>query len=198
MRWLLLKDLQILRRSPLLVAMLVVSPIVIAALVGFALTSGPSKPRVAFLNEIPPSANTVSLGGENVDVTKEAKPLFDSIDVVRVKTREEAVKKVRDGDVLAALVIPSDVTAKLQAAASGSFEPATLHVYYNADDPAKQAFVDNTIKARLQEANAALSKKLTQVAVDYLGLITHGGQFTLLGQTFPVLGLQRTAAILQT
>jgi ABC-2 type transport system permease protein len=196
-RWLLLKDLQILRRSPLLVAMLVLYPIVIAALVGFALTSGPSKPRVAFLNEIPPSANTVSLGGENVDVTKEAKPLFDSIDVVRVKTREEAVKKVRDGDVLAALVIPSDVTAKLQAAASGSFEPATLQVYYNADDPAKQAFVDNTIKARLQDANAALSKKLTQVAVNYLGLITHGGQFSILGQTFSVLGLQKTAAILQ-
>jgi ABC-2 type transport system permease protein len=196
-RWLLLKDLQILRRSPLLVAMLVLYPIVIAALVGFALTSGPSKPRVAFLNEIPPSANTVSLGGENVDVTKEAKPLFDSIDVVRVKTREEAVKKVRDGDVLAALVIPSDVTAKLQAAASGSFEPATLQVYYNADDPAKQAFVDNTIKARLQDANAALGKKLTQVAVDYLGLITHGGQFSILGQTFSVLGLQKTSAILQ-
>jgi ABC-2 type transport system permease protein len=197
MRWVLLKDLQILRRSPLLVGILILYPILIAALVGFALTSGPSKPRVAFLNEIPASENTVSLGGENVDVTKEARPLFDSIDAVRVKSREEAIKKVRDGDVLGALIIPSDVTAKLQAAASGSFSPATVQVYYNADDPAKQAFVDNTIKARLQEANAALSKRLTQVAVNYLGLITHGGQFSILGQTFNVLGLQNTAAILK-
>ena len=53
MRWLLLKDLQILRRSPLLVALLVLYPIVIAALVGFAVTSGPGKPKVAFLNEVP-------------------------------------------------------------------------------------------------------------------------------------------------
>src|SRR4051794_38129895 len=106
--------------------MLIVYPIVIAALVGFALTSGPSKPRVAFLNEIPEGARTVSLGAENVDVTKVAKPLFDSIHVVRVKTEAEAMKKVRDGDVLAALVIPADVTTKLQAAAGGSFEPARI------------------------------------------------------------------------
>src|SRR3954451_19761289 len=176
-RWLLLKDLQILRRSPLLVAMLILYPILLAALVGFALTSGPSKPRVAFLNEIPSSANTVSLGGEDVDVSQEAEPLFDAIAPVKVKSREEAVKKVRDGDVLAALVIPADVTAKLQAAAGGSFEPATVQVYYNADDPAKQAFVDNTIKARLQEANSALSKSSTQVAFTRLSLTPRGGQF---------------------
>src|SRR4051812_40324003 len=64
-RWLLLKDLRILRRSPLLVGMLIVYPIVIAALVGFALTSGPSKPRVAFVNEIPPGSGKVSLGGQD-------------------------------------------------------------------------------------------------------------------------------------
>ena len=51
MRWLLLKDLQILRRSPLLVALLVVYPIVIAVLFGLALSGGPEKPRVAFATE---------------------------------------------------------------------------------------------------------------------------------------------------
>jgi ABC-type multidrug transport system permease subunit len=197
MRWLLLKDLRILRRSPLLVGMLIVYPIVIAALVGFALTSGPSKPRVAFVNEIPPGSGKVSLGGEDVDIAKEAAPLFNSIDAVRVKDRQEAIKKVRDGDVLAALVIPGDVTAKLQAAAAGSFEPAHIQVYSNAGDPAKQTFVDNTIKARLQDANAALGKKLTAVAIDYLGLITRGGTISLLGQSFDVLGLQKAGAILK-
>jgi ABC-type multidrug transport system permease subunit len=196
-RWLFVKDLQILRRSPLLVALLVLYPIVLAAIIGFALTSGPSKPRVAFLDEIPPGTASVSFGGEQVDIAKEAAPLFNSIHAVRVKTRAEAVQKVRDGEVLGALVIPADVSAKLQAAASGSFEPAHLQVYYNADDPAKQAFVDNTIKARLQEANSALGKKLTAVAVDYLGLITRGGTFSLLGQPFEVLGLQRSGAILR-
>ena len=44
MRWLFLKDLQILRRSPLLVALLVIYPIVIAVLFGLALSGGPDKP----------------------------------------------------------------------------------------------------------------------------------------------------------
>src|SRR4051794_11036604 len=197
MRWLLLKDLQILRRSPLLVALLVLYPVIIAALVGFAVTSGPGKPKVAFLNEVPRSANVVDLGGEKVDVSKEASPLFDAIDPVPVKSRAEAIKKVRDGDVLAALIIPQDITTKLEAAAQGGFSPATVEVYYNAEDPAKRAFVDNTIKAQVQKANAALTKKLTQVAVQYLNLINDGGDFSLLGKTFTVLGLKNATKILQ-
>jgi len=47
MRWLLAKDLRILRRSPLLVTLLVLYPLVVALLVGVALSSGPSKPPVS-------------------------------------------------------------------------------------------------------------------------------------------------------
>ena len=64
MRWLLLKDLRLLRRSPLLVALLVLYPIVIAVLVGFALSRGPDKPQVAFANLVPKSASQLDLGGE--------------------------------------------------------------------------------------------------------------------------------------
>jgi ABC-type transport system involved in cytochrome c biogenesis permease component len=197
MRWILQKDLRLLWRSPLVVALLVIYPAVIAALVGFAVTSGPDKPRVAFLNQVPASANIVDLGGEEVDVSKESQPLFDAIDAVTVKSRDEAIEKVEDGEVLAALVIPSDITQNLQAAASGSFEPATVEVYYNAEDPAKRDFVENTIKARVQDANAALTKRFTEVAVGYLNLIVSGGVFEIFGQTFDVLGLARSEEILR-
>ena len=66
MRWLLLKDLQILRRSPLLVGLLVVYPIAIALLIGFALSRGPGKPTVAILNEVPPGQGTISLGSQKI------------------------------------------------------------------------------------------------------------------------------------
>ncbi len=197
MRWLLIKDLQILRRSPLLVAMLVIYPILIAALVGFAVTSGPSKPRVAVVNEVPPSQNKINLGGESVNVAEAAKPLFDAIDVVRVDTEKEAIQKVRDGDVLGALILPSDITSRLEAATSGTGTSPAVRVYYNAEDPAKQAFVDNTIKARVQEANAALTKKVSAVALSYLNLIATGGQFDFLGQSFDVLGLEKAEAVLR-
>ena len=62
MRWLLLKDLQILRRSPLQAVLLVAYPVLIAVLVGFAISRGPEKPRVAFLNEVPADTR-VSVGG---------------------------------------------------------------------------------------------------------------------------------------
>src|SRR3954454_2143815 len=177
--------------------MLVVYPILIAALVGFAVTSGPSKPRVAVVNEVPPSQNNVNLGGESVNVAQEAKPLLDAIGVVRVKTEKEAIQKVRDGDVLGALILTSDITQRLEAATSGTGTSPTVRVYYNAEDPAKQSFVDNTIKARVQEANAALTKKVSAVALSYLNLIGTGGRFDFLGRSFDVLGLEKSEAVLR-
>jgi len=44
-RWLLRKDLLVLGRSRLLVALLVLYPVVIALLMGFAISRGPSRPR---------------------------------------------------------------------------------------------------------------------------------------------------------
>ena len=67
MRWLLLKDLQILRRSPLVTGLLIVYPIAIAVLIGFALSRGPEKPRVAFLNRVPVGTPLV-LGGTHFNI----------------------------------------------------------------------------------------------------------------------------------
>jgi ABC-2 type transport system permease protein len=197
MRWLLIKDLQILRRSPLLVAMLVLYPILIAALVGFAVTSGPSKPRVALLNEVPEAQNEINVGGEKVNVEEEAQPLFDAIDVVRVDSEEEAIQKVREGDVLAALILPSDITTQLESTVAGNPATPSVRVYYNAEDPAKRSFVENTIKARVQDANAAIAKKVSGVALEYLDLISEGGELNLLGRTFQVLGLENAETLLR-
>jgi len=56
MRWLFIKDLQILRRSPLLVGLLIVYPIAIALMIGFALSSPPGKPKVAYKETITKTA----------------------------------------------------------------------------------------------------------------------------------------------
>ncbi len=208
MRWLLVKDVQILRRSPLLVALLVIYPVVIAVLIGFALSRGPDKPRVAFVNLVPANQSQLDLGGEEVDLSDYADTLFESIDPVRIdctdripeECEEEALDMVRDGDVLAALVIPEDVTQKLQALQSlQAVEPPTVKVYFNAEDPVKARYVEDTIKAKAQDANAALTKKLTEVAVSYLDLIVEGGDISLplLGGDIEVLGLERSNAIVR-
>ena len=94
MRWLLIKDLRILRRSPLLVALLVLYPIVIAVLIGFALSRGPDKPEVAFYNGLEGKSAVVELGGDRIDLAAQGQRLFDAIDPVRVDSREEAIQKV--------------------------------------------------------------------------------------------------------
>jgi ABC-2 type transport system permease protein len=192
MRWLLVKDLQILKRSPLLVALLVLYPIVISVLIGLALSKGPDKPRVAFVNEVPAAANVIQLGGERIDTSKYGQQLFSAIDPVRVGSEQEAIAKVKSGDVLGALVLPPDLTHKL---ASG-LEPAHVNVYYNAEDPVKARYVRDTIASQVQQANAAVRKKLTKVAVGYLHLINQGGQFSFFGRKFDVLGLAKAELIL--
>jgi ABC-type multidrug transport system permease subunit len=193
MRWLLLKDLQILRRSPLLVALLVLYPIVVAVLIGFALSRGPDKPEVAFYNGLAGQSAVVELGGDRIDLAAQGQRLFDAIDPVRVESRAEAIRKVRDGEVLGALIIPDDLATNIQT----SLEPGTVEVFYNAEDPAKRQYVENTIKAQVQSANAALTKRVAEEALQLLDLISTGGDYTFLGQTFDVLGLQRAEAILE-
>jgi ABC-2 family transporter protein len=191
-RWLLLKDLRILRRSPLMVGLLVLYPVVIATLIGFALSRGPDKPQVAFVSLVPESAEEIELGGERIDVTQQAGPLFRAIDPVRVKSREEAIAKVRAGDVLGAVVVPEDTTRKLQA----GLEPAEIEVFYNAEDPVKASYVRDTIKSQVADANNALTERYAEVALTFLELIATGGQYDFFGREFQVLGLQRSEQIL--
>ena len=194
MRWLLLKDLRILRRSPLLVALLVLYPIVIAVLIGFALSRGPTSPKVAFYNGLEgKSAGRGARRRPRSTSPRRASGLFDAIDPVRVDSREEAIQKVEDGDVLGALIIPDDLATNIQS----SLEPGTVEVYYNAEDPAKRQYVENTIKSQVQPANAALTKRVAKEALQLLDLISTGGEYTFLGQDFDVLGLQRAEQILE-
>lgn len=208
MRWLLVKDVQILRRSPLLLALLVVYPVVIAVLIGFALSRGPEKPRVAFVNLVPERESQIDLAGERVELAEYADTLFQSIEPVRIdcegETAEEcerrAVERVERGDVLAALVIPEDITRRLQALQTlQATDPPTVRVFYNAEDPVKARYVQDTIQSRVQEANAALTRRLTEVAVGYLDLLVAGGEIDLpfLGGEVEILGLERAESIVR-
>ncbi|MGI8559306.1 MAG: ABC transporter permease [Solirubrobacteraceae bacterium] len=191
MRWLLIKDLQILRRSPLLVALLAIYPIAIALLIGFALSRGPDKPRVAFLNEVPANASQLNLGATKIDASKYAAQLFQAVTPVRVHTREEAIAKVKSGDALAALIIPPDIVAKL---ASG-LESADVEVLYNGD-ALKQSFVRSAIDSKLAAANGALAQKLEQVAATYIDLLLAGGKLQLPGGSIDVLGLRNAKSVI--
>ena len=200
MRWLFIKDLQILRRSPLLVGLLVLYPVVIAVLFGLALSGGPERPRVAFANLVPAGESEFSIGGRTLDAADYAGRLFESIDPIRVDSRAAAIEKVRSGEALGALVLPEDATQRLRSALSlGGGEPPTVEVYYNAEDPVKRRFVEATIEARLAEANQALSDAVLTEAAGYIDVIVSGGEVSvpLLGSV-DILGLERARTIIDS
>ena len=195
MRWLAGKDLRILRRSPLLLVVLVAYSLLLGVAVGLTRGSGPTKPRVAVVNEIPKDRSTFKLGSETVDVNKYADQLFESIDPIRVKTREEALAKVRSGEALGALVIPSDITDILQGTIGLSGKPASVDFYYEGDNPLKSRYVQSALKSRIADANRALSKKVVTVAAGYLDLLLHGGSNPVVGD---VLGLDTAERIVRS
>jgi ABC-type multidrug transport system permease subunit len=197
-RWLLLKDLQILRRSPLLVALLVLYPIVLAVLIGAALSGGPAKPRVAFANLVPQGGSTFSLGGRQLDAASYASRLFGSIDPIVVHSRAEAIAKVRSGEALGALVIPADAARRLEGTlALGGGAPATVEVIYNGEDPVKRRYVESTIRSQLAQANTALSDAVLTEAARYLDVVVRGGKIPIpfLGSV-EILGLRKAQTLI--
>jgi ABC-2 type transport system permease protein len=199
-RFLLGKDLRILRRSPLLVSLLVAYPVLIAVLIGLALSKGPDKPRVAILNQLPQQSEEVAIAGTTVKPADYANELFEAIVPVRVRTRAEAVRKVRDGDVLAAIIVPPDLVQRLQKtiSLSGTGPKPAVEVLYNAEDPVKQQFVESTIDARVADLNKVVSTKLTQIATGYLKILLSGGKFSVLGRDFDIAGLKKSKALVDS
>ncbi len=198
MRWLLVKDLQLLRRSPLITGLLIVYPIVLAVLIGLAISRSPEKPRVAFLNEIPAGAG-LQLGDGGFSQDEARRQLCAKIECVDVSSREEVEQKVKDGDVLGGLILPADFISKLQGELStNSSEPATVDVIVNNDDPLKAQVVDDRIRSLLTQANLLLSEKISNVAGDYERILANGGSFEIpfINQTVHILGLQKAEEIL--
>jgi ABC-2 type transport system permease protein len=198
MRWLLLKDLQILRRSPLIVGLLIAYPVILGVLIGFALSTDNSKPRVAFLNEVPSTAQfQVGTGQNTIDRDLARNELCSRVECVDVSSREEAEQKVKDGEVIAALILPSDLLDKLNSLATLNPQKPQVEVLVNQDDPVKASLVDDRIQALITEANLILARKISDEAASYLDLLVKGGTFSVpvVGDV-DILGLQKAAAIL--
>lgn len=195
MRWLLVKDLQILRRSPLLTGMLVLYPIAIALMIGFALSSPPGKPVVAFDNEVAPGKGRIRIGNQQIDVASFAQDLLSSIQPIRVHSQAQAVEAVRDGRALAAVVIPASLPGQIEDLITQGVGSPTVQLYLNTKDPIDKEFVDQAISSRLTEVEQDVSKRVLAVAVDDLQEVLDGGSVQILGQSVPLLGLHNARTI---
>jgi ABC-2 type transport system permease protein len=196
-RWLLVKDLQILKRSPLLVALLVVYPVAIALMIGFALSSPPGKPKVALYDAVPTGRGEVSIGNQQINISHYANQLFQSITPLRVQSRDEAIAKVRSGQAQAALIIPADIVGQINNLITQGVGNPTVELILNSRDPLERQFAQQAIAARANQVEQAVSKQVLAVAVSDLQKVLNGGTLQFLGQNVPLLGLKNARAIVQ-
>jgi hypothetical protein len=195
-RWLLLKDLQILRRSPLQAVLLVAYPILIAVLVGFAISRGPENPRVAFLNEVP-AGTRIAVGGQELPSANVEGRICRRVDCVFVGDRDEAERKVESGDALAALILPANLVNRINSLSTLAPGVPEVEVLVNEENAVKAELVDDRITALLAQANLAIARRIGSEGGRYLGLIVNGGEFSVLGETVQILGLRTAARILE-
>ncbi len=188
--WLLQKDLRILLRSPLMAAVLVVYPVAVALLIGFAFSRGSDKPTVAVFNQVPRDEQ-VQIGNQQLGSVLGPHELAGRVKTINVSSRGEAERKVRDGDALAALIIPPDAVRKAQS----QVDQTQVELFVNEEDPVKGRLVDDTISSVVAAQNRRLSQALIRQNLQYLQLLLKGGTVNVLGNEFTVLGLRRIGQI---
>jgi ABC-2 type transport system permease protein len=197
LRWLFVKDLQILRRSPLLVGLLIVYPVVIALMIGFALSSPPGKPKVAYFSEVPPGKGSIQLGTQKLNVSSYASQLFQSIQPIKVHSRDEAIAKVKSGQAQAAVIVPGDIVSQIQSLVENGVGNPTVEVILNTKDPLERQFTDQAIQSRLNTVQQAVSRQVLKVAISDLQQVLNGGQINLGGENFNLLGLKNSRNVVE-
>jgi ABC-type Na+ efflux pump permease subunit len=184
------KDLRILARSRALIAVLVLYPTVIALLIGFAISRAPARPKIAIVDETPPG-ETVKVGSAVVGVHRYAQQLFSGVKPIDVATRARAVAKVDSAEVLAAVIIPADIAAKVTSAT----QQAQVEVIYNGD-ALQQSLVQAQLSSALAQANLGFSQQIQQAASKAIDQLLRGGNLSELSAPGNLVGLREIPPLL--
>lgn len=183
-RLLLRKDLRILRRSPVLLGLLVSYPIVIAVLVGLVAGYANAKPRVAFVDQdnLPP---IVEIAGQKFGVSKTIKQVARNVELVPM-AEDEAQRELASGKVVGVIIVPpgfiADLVTTVQSPAL-TFETGTGGVAPR---------VQQQMQALVYQLNQKLQRVFVAANLRYVELILHGGSGSFLGEKFHSLGLDGT------
>lgn len=185
---LLRKDLLVLRRSPLLLGILVAYPLAIAVLVGLVASYGSSKPRVALVDEdnLP---TTLELGGHVFHVDRTIREVSKNVKLVRLEPGE-AERQLRDGRVVAVVTVPPGFVSTLR----GMVESPELRLQLSTGTISSR--VEQQVQALVYSLNRQLQRAYIASNLRYMTLLLHGGDGSFLGAPITVLGIAKAQRIL--
>lgn len=187
---LLRKDVLVLRRSPLLLGILLAYPVAIAALVGLVASYGSSKPRVALVDEDNLPAAVV-LGGHRFDVTRTIDEVSKNVDLVRLSPGE-AARQLRDGRVVAVVTVPPGFVSTLR----GMVHSPQLELQLSTGTISSR--VEQQVQALVYSLNRQLQRAYIASNLRYVQLILRGGDGSFLGAPITVLGIKKAERILRS
>jgi hypothetical protein len=185
---LLRKDVLVLRRSPLLLGILLAYPIAIAVLVGLVASYGSSKPRVAFVDEdnLPP---TVIVGGKRFHVDRTIQEVSQNVKLVRLSP-EAAERQLSTGGVVAVVTVPPGFIASLK----GMVKSPQLELELSKGTLSSR--VEQQVQALVYSLNRQLQRAYIEHNLRYVTLILHGGDGSFLGRPIDVLGIDKAEKVL--
>jgi ABC-2 type transport system permease protein len=187
--WLLLrKDLLVLRRSPLLLGVLVAYPLVIALLIGLTAAYANAKPRVALVDRdgIP---HHVTVAGNTFDVDALIHQVAKNVELVRM-SENDASRQLASGRVAAVITIPEGFIDELKGLV------ASPHLTLATGTGGITPRVRQEMQALVYNLNLHLQKAFIEADVRYVQLLLHGGKGMVLGHAFSIIGLDGAARLL--
>jgi ABC-2 type transport system permease protein len=185
---LLWKDVLVLRRSPLLLGILLAYPLAIAVLVGLVASYASSKPRVAFVDEdnLPP---TVIVGGKRFHVDRTIREVSQNVKLLRLSP-EAAARQLSTGGVVAVVTVPPGFIASLK----GMVKSPQLELQLSKGTLSSR--VEQQVQALVYSLNRQLQRAYIEKNLRYVTLILHGGDGSFLGQPIDVLGIEKAEKVL--
>lgn len=183
------KDLRLLRRSPVLLFTLVAYPLVITLLVGLVAGYANAKPRVALVDEagLP---RTILLGGQRFDVAKTIRRVSKDVKLIRL-SRPEAQRQLRNGKVVGVVTVPHGFLADLR----GMLHSPQLELRVGRGGVSTR--VTQQVQALVYSLNRQLQTAYIRTNLGYVDALKHGATISFLGRKIEILGLDRTAALLE-
>jgi ABC-2 family transporter protein len=182
------KDALVLRRSPLLLGILLAYPVAIAVLVGLVAGYASSKPRVALVDEdnLPP---TVVVGGKRFHVDRTIKQVSKNVKLVRLN-REDAERQLRTGKVVAVVTVPPGFITTLR----GMVRSPQLELELSRGTLSSR--VEQQVQALVYSLNRQLQRAYIANNLRYVSLILRGGDGSFLGEPIEVLGIEKAQRLL--
>jgi ABC-2 type transport system permease protein len=182
------KDLRVLKRSPLLLGVLLAYPLVIALLVGLVAGYSNSKPRVALvdLDHLPPA---LVVGGQTFHVDATIDAVSRNVELVRLP-QAEAERELRNGKVVAVLTVPHGFVSDLL----GMVRSPTLR--YEVAPGGLRPRLTQQVQALVYSLNRQLQRAYIAANIQYIHLLQHGGDGSFLGRRFHILGLEGAQRLL--